>query len=130
MTKQQYSRDRLIKLIEDYVTYLPHVEGQTWEEACADYLIENGIIILPCKVGDTVYEVKRCTSSEAIQAGIPIDNKKRGRYGRDMVYSRNRPYKVCKRKMVKSLYQQVGKTVFLTTEDAQKALDELQGAQN
>lgn len=26
-------------------------------ERIADYLIENGVVVLPCKVGDTVYKV-------------------------------------------------------------------------
>ena len=57
-------RDRLIALLEQIAT-------QTDDDACrgcegdcvrcayenvADYLLANGVIVLPCKVGDTVYE--------------------------------------------------------------------------
>ena len=41
-------RDRLMALINDVVH--PCHAG-----ALADYLIENGVIVPPCKVGDTVY---------------------------------------------------------------------------
>ena len=41
-------RDRLIKLIKDIVH--PY-----FAETLADHLLANGVIVPPCKVGDTVY---------------------------------------------------------------------------
>jgi hypothetical protein len=56
-------RERLIKLIDDFgddvalcdVCNRPpeDCEGCT-NEQLADYLLENGVVVLPCKVGDTV----------------------------------------------------------------------------
>ena len=51
-------RDRLIELIKN----APVWENGTFDEACefvADHLIENGVILPPCKVGDTVYVVSQ-----------------------------------------------------------------------
>ena len=38
-------RDKLIELISYFCEHMPHMEGQTWEEACADYLIANGVTL-------------------------------------------------------------------------------------
>lgn len=38
-------REKLIDLICDYCEHIPHEEGQTWEEACADHLIANGVTV-------------------------------------------------------------------------------------
>lgn len=46
-------RDRLIKLIQDAVKGC----AKHWAEIIADYLLENGVIVPPCKVGDTVYQI-------------------------------------------------------------------------
>lgn len=53
-------RDRLIELIKN----APVWKNGTFDEACefvADHLIENGVIVPPCKVGDTVYWVENNT---------------------------------------------------------------------
>lgn len=46
------SRDRLIELIQSAVDGC----ARHWAEKIADYLIDHGAIIPPCKVGDTVYQ--------------------------------------------------------------------------
>ena len=40
-------RDRLIELLKE--------QPSRYSEDIADYLLENGVIVPPCKVGDTVY---------------------------------------------------------------------------
>ena len=42
-------RDTLVRKLHDW--------GITGAEELADYLISNGVIILPCKVGDSLYLV-------------------------------------------------------------------------
>ena len=54
-------RDRLIELLS--VPIYPR-EGADPAEVVADYLLDNGIIVPPCKVGDTVYQVTRNFISE------------------------------------------------------------------
>jgi hypothetical protein len=45
-------KDRLIELIKDSSQYMKEQKGLV--EHIADYLIENGVIVPPCKVGDYV----------------------------------------------------------------------------
>ena len=47
-------RDRLIELLEKHVL-LKYFLGRMQAEKLADYLFDNGVIVPPCKVGDTVY---------------------------------------------------------------------------
>lgn len=47
-------RERLIELIQDSV----HGCARHWAEVIADHLIENGVIVPPCKVGQTVYCIR------------------------------------------------------------------------
>ena len=56
----QSDRDRLIELLIDSSRYIDEQRG----EVIADYLLANGIIVPPCKVGDTVYILKdKCKHS-------------------------------------------------------------------
>lgn len=84
---------------------------------------EGRVEVLPVGPEDTVYEIKRCSTKEAAAKGVHLDRKKVGRYSRDYIFPRNRPLKIVERKMVKSLYAKIGKTVFLTREEAEKALE-------
>ena len=84
---------------------------------------EGRVVVLPVGPEDTVYEIKRCSTREAAAKGVRLDHKKAGRYSRDYIFPRNRPLKIVERKMVKSLYAKIGKTVFLTREEAEKALE-------
>lgn len=67
-------RDRLIELIKaaktkesfdtifadiDTLIDMPH-----GEEYLADYLLANGVLVPPCKVGDKVYFIDFCTTAE------------------------------------------------------------------
>lgn len=116
-------RDRLIELICDKIQD-GHCIGYCNYPPCnqckdlADYLIANGVIVPPCKVGDKLYEItSRKTISEyqvtAIHIelfGIFVDWKiTQGfvdRYISDMPAG------------------EIGKTVFLTREEAENALKE------
>ena len=44
-------RDRLIELIQNSVNGC----ARHWAGIIADHLLDNGVIVPPCKVGDTVY---------------------------------------------------------------------------
>ena len=97
-------RNRLIELINDVVH--PCHAG-----ALADYLIENGVILPPCKVGDTVYRISK-------------------RYGEWCVLPRT----VCSIRysldsrgniawyLFTTIEDRIGETVFLTSEEAEQAL--------
>ena len=118
-----------------------HANGLTWSEArelqayratglTVERAAELGkadsegrVEVLPVGLEDTVYEIKRCSTKEAAAKGAHLDCKKVGRYSRDYIFPRKRPLKIVERKMVKSLYAKIGKTVFLTREEAEKALE-------
>lgn len=38
-------REKLLEHINYFTEHIPHEEGQTWEEAFADYLISNGVTV-------------------------------------------------------------------------------------
>ena len=48
-------KDRLIELIDGFDLQTIPNSSREWMEQFADHLIANGVIVLPCKVGDTVY---------------------------------------------------------------------------
>ena len=62
-------KERLIALLrqaqshwDDYTDWGTGVTG-TWEEFYADHLLKNNTIVLPCNIGDTVYEI--CNNTDA-----------------------------------------------------------------
>ena len=106
-------RKRLIELIDDFgddvalcdVCSRPRedCEGCT-NEQLADYLLENGVIVPPVKVGDTIYMIV----------------EKRAKISREYFHF------IKKTKLtflnLERVLKDWGKTVFLTKEEAEKAL--------
>ena len=120
-------RERLIELLNNKIDYgVKVIESQMDDrnnfhdiktnDLVADYLLANGVIIPPCKVGDTVYEICERRRSgkwqkvivERVVHGIEIgiDNILTARCGTTTYVYLSR----------------LGKTVFLTKEEAEKAL--------
>ena len=94
-------RERLIELM----TQAENKELNLFEfekKILADYLLANGVAVLPCKVGDTVYYI-----SEGFVESCKVQN-----------ISTN----IC--------FGEIGKTVFLTKEEAEQALKERQTNEN
>ena len=100
-------RDRLIDLLDE-CRFIEGVGAELVEKQ-ADYLLANGVIVLPCKVGDTVYTILRgkifCYT--VLEYGI------RGKC--DFVYAEN------DRDFLDFPFAELGKTVFLTREEAEQA---------
>ena len=74
-------------------------------EPLADYLLANGVIVPPCKVGDTVYRI--CKQK------YPIDAY-RMRWEEDWVIL-TCPFDL-------SMIPEIGKTIIITREEAEQAL--------
>ena len=96
-------RERLIGLLS--------VTNLSIEEACccADYLLENGVIVPPCKVGDDIYRIGENGKIYADWQVMYIQV-----YADEVLYiddSNNYFYET-----------DIGKTVFLTKEEAEEAL--------
>lgn len=101
-------RDRLIELLDECRS----IEGVGSDliEKQADFLLVNGVIVLPCKVGDTVYS---CVGNAYRLEKIVIEScsknatlvLKSGLNGQ-LIFDEN----------------DIGKTVFLTPKEAEQAL--------
>lgn len=111
-------RERLIELIDEFGDDIAFCDickrpdsdcDGCRNERFADYLIEHGIIVLPCKVGDKVYEV---TTSEEIEQ----------RKVKDIIYD-NEGFRLRLEPYFSYEYY-LNETVFLTREEAEKALKE------
>ena len=108
------TREKLIVLIMESVGGC----ARNWAEVIANHLIENGIIVPPCKVGDTVYVVSQGAGFsvvwnvyKATAKAIHLD-----RWGQFFIH-------------VETDKENIGgyveiERVFLTREEAEKALAE------
>lgn len=120
-------RDRLIDLINEAMdTYptIPLINGckPTFGEYLADHLLANGVIVPPCKVGDTVYFLPQKEILEATVINIEVNyytNPQMWLTIEYCLYHRNH-YKT-------RIDLMLGKVVFLTKEEAEKALAERSG---
>ena len=102
-------RDRLIELMK----YRRHLETSE----LADVLLENGIIVPPCKVGDTVYFVAGDEVMFSLVEKIKIEQA--ARFNPEMVF--NSIYLVGVFNPIP--FDLIGKTVFLAREEAEAALN-------
>ena len=85
-------------------------------EMLADYLLENGVIILPCSIGDTVYYHKTLCDGKYTVV-IEEDTVKR------FLINRIETLAIISFNHALSC-DDFGKTVFMTREEAEKALEE------
>lgn len=105
-------RERLIELIKIYNPYFQN-------EKFADFLLENGVVVPPCKVGDIVYVIRRkskrnrggyytsiCSTKRLIQMAVKYDE----------AY-------IDSKRAVKTDIALIGITVFLTKEEAEQAIE-------
>ena len=112
---REAERKRLVELLnthQDYGTKYFYSENcqnisSTSNEIIADCLLDNGIVVPPVKVGDKVYELNTTytpfVSNYVVEDyGIPVKNI--------LGYWRVIPF------------DEIGKTVFTSREDAEKAL--------
>ena len=121
-------RDRLIELIinadayDSYECKLCNKDDDAcdccYAEKLADKLLANGVVCPPCKVGDTVYEIQPIR--KRVQAYEITTIKYNGHYWWFTWILKDR----------KGIYgnvdgfssHQIGKTIFLTREEAERAL--------
>ena len=114
-------RERLVELIQASVNGC----ARNWAEVIADYLLANGIIVPPCKVGDKVYEIlPKCGYIRPLNvAGFHL-----GKFP-DLRGHKRKEYLVCysNYSLTHVDIDKFGKTVFLTKEEAEEALGGVQG---
>ena len=98
-------RERLIEMIQNSVGGC----ARHWAEIITDARIANVLIVTPCKVGDTVYSFWRYRDRSGI-----VEHKVNALVAME---SEDDSFR----------FSDFGKTVFLTREEAEKALKEAQG---
>ena len=118
-------RDRLIGLIIGSSEYI--CDSAALIERLADHLLANGVIVPPCKVGDTVYYLTTEDTEKELNVtdifcgtvqGLGFDGTNiwiSAKYTNGLFYYHKST--------------DFGKTVFLTKEEAEKALAERKGEQ-
>lgn len=103
-------RERLIDLIIEAKRTDP--EAGSFVKYLADYLLEHGVIVPPRKVGDTVYSItKKPLAYHWDEHRYIVDEWSE--------------YKVCELRFSLTLWECGWKDIFLTREEAEKALKEL-----
>ena len=131
-------RDRLIELLEEaHDSWLRYVDecafNQTalsfsFEQMFADHLLSEGVIVPPCKVGGKVYRIWSVGKHGKSIAKFVVTN---------VSQIMENIWVIRYQKQAKSLYStptiyqcnftDIGKTVFLTREEAEKALERSKG---
>lgn len=111
-------RERLIELLNEAQLNCDDNYGMTNTAQMADYLLDNGVIVPPVKAGDTIYE---------------IHERKKGREWVKIISERYvERVEICASgcmiarcgTTISVFLSGIGKTVFLTREEAEKALKE------
>jgi hypothetical protein len=104
-------RDRLIELLEEAkiqaratIGGLNHGFGEWY----ADYLLANGVIVPPCKVGDTVYCIRYDKARKPFVKPLPVRSVTIWEKGKFTVFTSREDY--------------FGETAFLTREEAEQTL--------
>ena len=125
-------REILVELIADarngYYDYADelHEKGmsvpESSEEYIADYLIANGVVVMPCKVGDVVYYFSHRPFNLCLQSNTIYEAKVVRivitSLGTQAVIQIRNEYGCTEVPDIRDF----GKTVFLTREDAERAL--------
>ena len=130
------SRERLVELIikcdkddEVLVCFNERPRKTQASEVIADHLIENGVILPPCKVGDTVYVLETCHCYCGYSEHERCHHRRtRATKWIDMVRLPSKHHTKCLKLFARPFkwdyYSKLGKTVFLTKEEAERALKE------
>ena len=117
-------RERLIELLSNIDYACDNGSNlQDRIEYIADYLLANGVVVLPCRVGDIMYYIGKSTDLSALHNTIyksdvvKIIHKEEGTSIVLRFY--NGPY--CFAEITE--INDFGKRIFLTKEEAEKALE-------
>lgn len=94
-------------------------------EYVAEFLLENGVEILPCKVGEKVYQLYTLSRQEMYRRGFKPDVEHKRQRGCPIRFYKYHLTEVRETTMKRSWYKDFGKTIFLTYEEADKALEEM-----
>lgn len=119
-------RDRLIKVLNEAFIKSDDNFGMPNIEQVTDYLVANGVVVLPCKVGDTVYYYSPDYGAILPYFVESINICYLGDEGEHCIYTfeSNCHHGDELMDSIDFELDEIGKTVFLTREEAEKALKE------
>lgn len=114
-------RERLIELMRQAeFAYLDFSKMHPCEKSLtdftADYLLENGVIVPPCKVGDKVWYITNGKIDNAEVVCVDCRNSGNHIIAHKYIEETEEIKKLC------VYFSDVNKTVFLTKEEAEQAL--------
>ena len=102
-------RERLVELLDEFVAK----SNNTTTLALADHLLANGVIVPPCKVGQTVYLIRKDTQTIYTCSVTAIIQRNTFQYLEIFIEED-------KRKTI--ILAVLGESLFLTKEEAEEAL--------
>ncbi len=123
-------RDRLIELLKGAENKVAEVltrplELEEWLGIYADYLLANGVIVPPCKVGDTIYKLIIFKDGKGYYVPQNVVGFHLGKFPHIRGQERKQ-YIIVYHEATNTIshidIKQLGKTVFLTKEEAEQAL--------
>lgn len=116
-------RDKLIKIIDDYTECLTVNDLHCLEFAnkFADYLLANGVIAPPCKVGDIVYAKYSGTNEIEYYVIDKVSHLGSNYFEFEAHLENEDDYTV---DIIEFTVPEISLTVFLTPEEAEKVLKE------
>lgn len=132
-------KDRLVELLDEAEyenigyemanKFYPFDNYKSRSEFVADHLLANGVIVPPCKVGETVYVIEPCTCYNNYSE-FDICHHKRTKATKwiEMVRVPKKHFTKClklyERPFKVEYLNKIGKTVFLAKEEAEAKLKE------
>lgn len=96
-------REKLVELIGKIIEPLVFVKF------FVNYLMENGVTVLPCKLGDTVWGIRKCNLGNAVKQGVVYQ----------MYFSEKMRLCICVKNVCRGEW---GVNVFATQAEAEEAL--------
>lgn len=119
-------RERLIAIIKN--SLFKHIDKScNLAENIADDLLANGGVVLPCKMGDDVYVIEPCTCFNKYRSFEECHRRRTAATKWiDIVNVQKKHSKKCLKLFIRPFkieyLNKVGKTVFLSREEAERAL--------
>ena len=114
-------KDRLIKLLEAEGGFSRYMTDDERRAKLADHLISNGVIVPPCKVGDTIYVIRDMDNPARMMLECKVISIS---VEETSIHFQFQTFKKYLYRYGSFNIDDIGKTVFLTREEAEKALAE------
>ena len=123
-------RERLIELICTGIKKHHSNDRQYLHDSIANVLLANGVIVLPCKVGQTVFRIVKLygdrkpiiVEGEVFEIALTHEN---GEIKKQFYFLEKGGNKIINHYSLWLDFDEIGKTVFPTKEEAEKALEEM-----